>query len=246
MMDQLSSVNVEFIPGVLDTLFDSNVQFYKNPKQQASGNIFSSLLNLIKPKPKYWATEEIYKADAPVRPWALHKTQSAASAFYDLLGKSPRTPGLYKKVNPQTGLPTTTSLDYTNERIHSSVRVRLACHGLSVDDTEVWKCQPLVGLWRPRQVTAHYDDPIPKDANWGPSKPSSDVELAATAGERKTRWVWEYIGPQKSAPVFQTMVEDNLGPYEQYLLMISAGEDPHVFEYAEGKAEEFLRLTASK
>lgn len=50
--------------------------------------------------------------------------------------------------------------------------------------------------------------------------------------EPSERWVWEYIGPEITAPAVRTMVEENLGPYEQRLLALAAGK-VHVYKYAE-------------
>jgi hypothetical protein len=44
--------------------------------------------------------------------------------------------------------------------------------------------------------------------------------------------VWEYIGPENTAPVTRIMLEENLGPFEQRLLDLAAGK-VHVYQYAE-------------
>ena len=39
------------------------------------------------------------------------------------------------------------------------------------------------------------------------------------------RWIWEYAGPEETAPVDRIMVEENLGPYERKLLLLNKGKD---------------------
>ncbi|ORY69776.1 uncharacterized protein BCR38DRAFT_502653 [Pseudomassariella vexata] len=231
MMDQLSSVDVEFTNDALDRLFDQNVKYYENLKPKDEKMIRRAL---SKSRPIYWAIKKIHDANNPIRPWSLHTTHSSGNAIYKLVGDITRTPGLYKKINPNTGQPTKAFLEDTNERIHSSVRVRLACQGLGADDKEVWKCLPLLELWRPRQVPVQFHDPIPDHAVWGPNGvieepgPSTANPPGPTADG--LRWVWEYIGPEEGAPTIRTMVEENMGPYEKHLLKLSTGkEDVVVF-----------------
>ncbi|KAK8056652.1 hypothetical protein PG993_001879 [Apiospora rasikravindrae] len=201
MMDQLASVGIEFIPDALDRVYNQNVQYY----QQA---LFTN----------EWAIKPIVKANKPVRPWALHETVQTSGGLYKLLLTTPRTPGRYKKINPDTGKATRTFLEDTNERIHSSVRVRIACEGLSPGDKGHWKCPSLLAYWRPRKVLANFHDP-------------TATEEDASSGD-SPRWVWEYAGTDSSAPMVRTMVEENLGPYEKHLLQISGGK-PSVVDYAE-------------
>ncbi|KAK8049186.1 hypothetical protein PG994_010916 [Apiospora phragmitis] len=201
MMDQLASIGVEFVPDALVRVFKKNVKYYQQSLYVDN-----------------WAISPIVEANKPVRPWALHKTVRASGGFYKLLLTTPRTPGRYKKINPDTGKTTSTFLEETNERIHSSVRVRLVCEGRSPGDEGEWKCPPLLRHWRPRKVLANFYDP-------------TAAEGEASSGD-STRWVWEYNGREEEAPAVRTMVEENLGPYEKYLLKISGGK-PSVVEYAE-------------
>ncbi|KAH8203431.1 hypothetical protein TruAng_002415 [Truncatella angustata] len=133
-----------------------------------------------------------------------------------------------KKVDPSTGRDTDIYLEDTNERIHSSVRVRLACQGLAVNDDLVWNCPPLTKLWRPRQVAADYLDPISEQAAWGPPTNQSDKigqpSGASAAADDRTRWVWEYAGPDVGKPPTTAIVEENLGPFEKHLQKLSCGK----------------------
>jgi hypothetical protein len=48
-------------------------------------------------------------------------------------------------VDETTNEDTAEPLLATNERVHSAVRVRLACRGLGADDNSVWACEALRG-----------------------------------------------------------------------------------------------------
>ncbi|KAI1878321.1 uncharacterized protein JN550_000503 [Neoarthrinium moseri] len=250
MMDQLSSVGVEFIPGTMNTLFARNVDYYKslNPAGEKSSGTVRPCCGAIRLKPKYWATKEIYASNNPIRPWALHKIETVESALYDLIGTHRRSPGMYKRVNPNTGRPTAAFLEHTNERVHSSVRARLACHGLAANDGAIWKCKPVTKLWRPRRVAVNYYNPISDHAEWGPQnggKEATDSSNCTGNGVSNSettdlRWVWEYIGPETDAPEVRTMVEENLGPFEKHLLQLSGGHGEQVCKVAE--QEDFSKF----
>jgi hypothetical protein len=144
MMDQLASVQIEFIPEVLDTLLQRNFDYYQSIGKTKRKHCKSSQPSFccIKcgdaiTKPRYWALKPIHTANDPVRPWGLHKIEAVKSCMYKLTGEKERTPGMYKKIDPSTGKATHAYLEDTNERIHSSVRFRLACQGLSVNDDTV-------------------------------------------------------------------------------------------------------------
>ncbi|KAA8568363.1 hypothetical protein EYC84_007399 [Monilinia fructicola] len=143
------------------------------------------------------------------------------TGIWTLAEKETRTPGLYNRLDPDTGISTGVPMTHTNERIHSSVRVRLDLGGLGEEDMTKYKCPALLkkGPWRLDQIRIKITDPIPPTATWGPTAP------AALDDERTSdlRWVWEYDGPEKNAPIIQTMVEENLGPYERKLLLLNKG-----------------------
>ncbi|KAI1121118.1 hypothetical protein F5Y10DRAFT_288902 [Nemania abortiva] len=248
MMDQLSSVGVEFLPDALEKSFEDTVRYYIN--QESEG---APVPKHPKHRPSSWAAKAIYESNKPVRPWALHSIRSATGPLYNLVGSVTRAPGMYKKIDPKTGRPLPEFLEDTNERIHSSVRVRLACEGLGLNDWEVWDCPSLLKFWRPRRVTQRFSDPVPRTAEWGPSRrntqavispqseqPESASNVAAISEaslqmlslDPSERWTWEYVGPESLAPAVRMMVEENLGPFEQRLLELAAGK-VHVYKYAE-------------
>ncbi|KAI1457654.1 hypothetical protein F4805DRAFT_427667 [Annulohypoxylon moriforme] len=181
MMDQLSSVGCEFVPDAIERFYDRNVQFYNSLKIEKSkrekyASSCCGLCNSANSKePLLWATKSIFDTNKPIRPWGLHSIRSVSSPLYDIIGRVTRSPGLYKQVNPENGSPRKAFLKDTNERIHSSVRVRLACEGLGLNDSNLWACPALLRSWRPRRVPETFDDPIPQDAPWGPENDGSST-----------------------------------------------------------------------
>lgn len=125
MMDQLASIGVEFIPDFLDALVKQNIDYYINSNAETEGKKRPRARKIL--RKKVWATRPIYKANHPIRPWSLHMIHGTGGFVNDLFGQAKRSPGRYKRINPRTGGHTTAPLVDTNERIHSSVRVRLAC-----------------------------------------------------------------------------------------------------------------------
>jgi hypothetical protein len=192
---------------------------------------------------------------APYRPWGLGSIRKAGGFFYQLTGKSVRTPGIYRKIDPHTGKDTAEFLEDTNERIHPSVRIRLAVGALGLNDRKFWDCPALLSRWRLAQTSERFNDPIPAGTNaWGPTANGVSVGVKSLANDDyghgdeavlrppspgaerhdKKRWVWEYHGPEgETAPPVRTILEETLGPYERHLLKISGGE-PNVYAFAEG------------
>ncbi|KAI0477024.1 ADP-ribosylation factor family-domain-containing protein [Xylaria cf. heliscus] len=259
MMDQLSSVGCEFKPDALERTFEANVKYYTN-REPESALVKCEETCPVCPQRRnkkriIWAEKIIYELNEPIRPWSLHYIQSATGCLYNLIGSVSRAPGMYKKIDPKSGHPLPEFLEDTNERVHPSVRVRLACEGLGLNDTDVWDCPSLLKFWRPQRVAQQFVDPVPRAADWGPPKsepattshppeePGSSAANGATASmeslqmlslDPSERWVWEYVGPEIVAPAVRTMVEENLGPYEQQLLALTTGK-VHVYKYAESK-----------
>lgn len=280
-MDQMASIGIEFDEGTIPRIFDSLERYYRNrsgqkrtlvrhlphnvianesdPEDSAeysdgnhSGNNPAGRRRCGAAHTKHWAIEPIYQNNAPIRPWGLGELLKASGLLYKLTGNITRTPGMYKKVNPWTGDTTSAWLEDTNERIHSSVRVRLAVGGLGLDDKNVWDCPALSSNWRLRKTTKHFEDPIPRSVRtWGlgdqqdateensrpqtgkTSHDQANGSLAPSTGtDDGERWIWEYIGPESNAPPQRILVEEPLGPYERQLLRLAAG-NPNVYDFAE-------------
>lgn len=213
-MDQLASIGVGFQDEYIDQLFQENIQYYRNPPQTA---------HLTR---KQWAIKAVYDQNRPVRPFGLGKLYESYRGLYLLTGKAIRTPGLCKRINPKTGQPTKVAMTDTNERIHSSVRMRLQLKGLGPDDHGLYKAATLTrhGRWKLCQKEIQVNDSIPVDATWGPAEPEP-VDIP----DNHLRWVWEYNGPEKNAPAVKTMVEENLGPYQRSVLPRLKNMTPNLF-----------------
>ena len=82
----------------------------------------------------------------PGRPWALGQLRFPDSFVQCFVGSWVRTPGMTRRVDPSSNKDLENQpLHRTAERIHSSVRVRLACEGLGWDDRGKWECKALTG-----------------------------------------------------------------------------------------------------
>ncbi|KPM41510.1 hypothetical protein AK830_g5012 [Neonectria ditissima] len=226
MMDQLASVGVEFDTTSLERVFDQTKAYYETS---------SMALKRKKRKgvPGRWAIDPIFEGNSPIRPWGLGAINKASSLLYKLSGQTIRSPGLYKSTDPKTKLDADKFLMDTNERIHSTVRVRLACQGLGLDDKNVWDCSALLKSWKVKRTREKFEDPVPCYPDWDPE--SGKDAFGHPNDWSKGRWIWEYCADEKHAPTDRkqrVMVEEPLGPYERHLLKLSAGT-PNVFEFAD-------------
>lgn len=223
MMDQLASIGVEFQDETIDRLFDENRHFYEHPPKPPP-----SISGIFSPSPRPWAIQPIYDKHKPVRPWGLGKVYNSVTSYYRIAGSITRTPGQYRRADPDTGKPSEIPMTHTNERIHSCVRVRLELGGLGLDDKGLYDCPALLGkdLWRLRQKRIRVYDPIRRDADWGARPGASDV---VSGPDDDLRWVWQWNGPREDAPHVPLMIEENLGPYERRLLLLNTGMYESVF-----------------
>lgn len=174
MMDQLASIGVEFDEATIDRIFTRTRQFYSelagvDPNAgRRLLDIGSFMSKLFGGRALPWAVGPIYEKNAPVRPWGLGAILQAGGWLYKLAGHDIRTPGMYHKVDPLYGRKLPAYLEDTNERIHSSVRVRLAVKGLGLNDKGHWDAPALLGNWRLAKTNEKFDDPIPRGSKlWG-------------------------------------------------------------------------------
>ncbi|XWW97024.1 hypothetical protein V2A60_005004 [Cordyceps javanica] len=265
MMDQMASVGVEFhAPSALRMIRLQIRQYEAKAAQVAAAGSTRGAA-------PQWAVDAIFRANAPVRPWGMGAIQKSASVVDWVTGRTTRTPGQYRRVDPGTGDDRRGPfLVDTNERVHSSARVRLACRGLDVNDKGEWKAATLAG-WRLRRTATRYPDPVPRDPLWDPANhdavaravspradtTTADTTAAAAAGgeggrkpnaEDGERWIWEYAGPDKDAPTDKrqrVLVEEPLGPYERFLLN-QVGGTPNIYAFAEAKGTTGLPLASTK
>jgi hypothetical protein len=221
MMDQLASVGVEFDPKCLGVLFEGTKNYYESLKDKKGGIP--------------WASPDMYNNNSPLRPWALAAISKASSPFYLFAGTDTRSPGRYRQVDPHTERAKKEFLCNTNERIHSSVRVRRAWKGLGLNDKAVWEPASLKG-WEPKRVKTEFEDPVPKNPSWAAELEGSDDLIEAFHNDR---YVWECTAKTGAHidPKARIMVEEPLGPYERHLLHLSAGKGtPLVYQIAEPPA----------
>ena len=161
MMDQLASIGVEFDEATISRIFTRLVRDYHDMAGKASSvrappppitsddpiasadepdagtGAFCGFLKSVLPRADKWAVSPIFESNDPVRPWGLGQLLGAEGFMYKISGSNVRTPGLYKKVDPTAGDLTRAFLEDTNERVHSSVRVRLTLKGLGLNDGQV-------------------------------------------------------------------------------------------------------------
>ncbi|KZL84210.1 hypothetical protein CI238_11757, partial [Colletotrichum incanum] len=223
MMDQLASIGVEFNHRVLERCVQQSNSFYQSQMKQKTT--------------LQWAMDPIYGQNHPLRPWGLGAIQETSNLLYNLAGKIVRSPGLYRQVNAETEARSGHFLKDTNERIHSSVRIRLACKGLGLNDAGVWDNPAMKKHWKLVRTKARYDDPVPNHPAWEPEEDKQECMKHPSECE-DGRWVWEYCGPEKEAPTSpsaRVMVEEPLGPFERHLLRLTGGT-PSVYQHAFGNS----------
>lgn len=211
MMDQLTSIGVAFEEDTIDRIFEENVCYYFDQSQESRPKSPSS-----KRKRAEWALPHIYDEHEPVRPWALGEIVQSESGIYHLAGNTTRTPGLYRRIDCDTGQPIDEFLTNTNERIHRSVRIRLSLEGLGPGDEGRYKCRALLrkGPWvLERLRMAPRRDPL---------DPAGDADGLPEQGN-DYRWGWVYDGPEEDAPPKLILMEESLGPYERRLLHLNKG-----------------------
>ncbi|KAK7422410.1 hypothetical protein QQX98_001689 [Neonectria punicea] len=224
MMDQLASVGVEFDTLSLERVFDQTKAYYEASSLALKGKKKKGI-------PVRWAIDQIFDNNSPIRPWGLGAINKASSLLYKLSGQTIRSPGLYKSDSK-------TKFEFlmdTNERIHSTVRIRLACKGLGLDDRAVWDCPALLKSWEVTRTQEKFDDPVPCYPDWDPE--SGEDPFGRPNDWSKGRWIWKFCGDDKNAPTDKkqrVMVEEPLGPYERHLLKLSAGT-PNIFAFTDSQ-----------
>ncbi|KAL8803792.1 MAG: hypothetical protein Q9200_006071 [Gallowayella weberi] len=83
----------------------------------------------------YDETKMHYRATSQKpRPWSFGKIYNTLMGVYLLDGATTRTPGMYFRIDPNTGQPTSKPLRQTNEYVHPSARTRLELDGPGKED----------------------------------------------------------------------------------------------------------------
>ncbi|KZL76893.1 peptidoglycan binding domain-containing protein [Colletotrichum tofieldiae] len=271
MCDQLSSIGIEFNQGRMEDVFTEGLRYsaghpfsyvHSSPwtswpwsKQQlpwANPKICSVKASSIrrdetecdgKDHHPIGSEEELWKT---ARPWGLGQIRYPTSRLQTMTGTTIRHPGTFMRSDPETNEDTDQPLLNTNERIHSSVRVRLACQGLGMDDAEIWDCKPLTkddkgsGLWKLERVPRMDASPGTSIKEARPKELDLDAEVynarlyPVKKEDGQWRWVFADADKQRNAvPHARTLPEEPMmGYWEQYLLALTAGK-PDVWRWAE-------------
>lgn len=170
------------------------------------------------------------------------------------------------RVDPDTNADTQEPLLNTNERIHSCVRVRLACKGMDMDDRQAWPCPSLleddshhpVPLWRLERGSAIHPQEMGRDVAFWKNEIGRNVKgydpssmYRIEKGDGQWKWVFEENAVVKNGvgkkvrPRMKVLPEEPLvGYWERHLLMIMRGASD-VWRLSEGSASTMARPALS-
>ncbi|KAK3899155.1 hypothetical protein C8A05DRAFT_18372 [Staphylotrichum tortipilum] len=180
------------------------------------------------------------------RPWSLGTIRAPAASLTTLAGKTVRRPGRVLRVDETTNEDTAEPLMGTNERVHSCVRVRLACGGLGLDDNTLWGCEALEG-WRVERVggLGEAEEAVVEGVRARGARevglPGGEYPVeglyAVGEGDHRWRWVWEGKvegeGVGRVPQVAALPEEPLVGYWERWLLGLMCGEGD-VWRFAMG------------
>lgn len=188
------------------------------------------------------------------RPWSLGQTRYPTNMLLVLAGTAARTPGRTTRVKGDSNIAEDDGDQHpllrTGERVHSSVRVRLACRGLGMDDGAVWRCEPLTEeshggrLWvleRGSGFSAGEEGvPIagfrPRELDLGDRAYPERYMYPMDEGDSHWRWVFEGttrgVGEERVPQTGVLPEEPMVGYWERYLLAMTAGQ-PDVWRWAQ-------------
>lgn len=208
-------------------------------------------------------------ATGPPRPWGLGQTRSPDSWLQLAPGTVVRHPGCFMRVDPETNLNTDEALTNTDERIHSCVRVRLACEGRAMDDRGAWQCPSLLRddsggrgrpAWRLEKAGAAEVERAtgPQGAWWEEEleRPGMGYDenwlYRFQKGDGQWRWVFDQDSVVKTAagdvvrpPVRVLPEEPVTGYWERHLLALTRGQ-ADVWRWAEVNSTEWAAANDGK
>lgn len=205
-------------------------------------------------------TPEQLWEDGPPRSWALGQARYPDSWLTLAAGTIVRRPGCFMRVDPDTNADTDEPLLNTDERLHSCVRVRLACQGMGMDDRRAWPCQSLLQddsgshrpVWKLERGSAAGAERAtgPQGVWWeeelgrGDMGYDEDWVYRVERGDGQWRWVFDEeavvtngIGDHVKPPVRVLPEEPMVGYWEQHLLALTRGKTD-VWRWAEGNASQ--------
>ena len=260
MCDQLATIGVEFEKEAMKAVFKKDLRYAAAhpfphvpsgssvPKPFASSSTFPAADAGRKRDVKDCDWKDHHPDGTPeelwatARPWALGQTRYPTSWLQKVMGIADRRPGLFMRVDPETNEDTDEPLLNTNERVHSSVRVRLACGGLGLDDKEVWECKALTKDDRGKPLWKLERDVVGTFSKLGTADSSSAAahDDAYTLQKGDDQWIWTYSGNVKNesasdmaVPQSSTLLEEPLvGYWERLLLSMTRGQ-VDVWRFAE-------------
>ncbi|KAL0940282.1 peptidoglycan binding domain-containing protein [Colletotrichum truncatum] len=274
MCDQLSTIGVEFSQSRMDDTFNQGLRYSAgHPFAYVPQNSWTSWFS--SKTPLLWANsaicsvkpssvkrdiaecsgkdshptgrkEELWKL---ARPWALGIMRYPDSIIQTIGGVTVRHPGLFMRADPDTNQDTDQPLQNTDESVHSSVRVRMACQGLGTDDGEVWSCKPLTRadngseLWRIERGSGLKSSEIERIRNFKPrelslSKDEYNGDLYTPGdGDGQWRWVLSEKQGENNSSVRVLPEEPMTGYWERHLLALTAGA-PDVWRWAEDNSRQ--------
>ncbi|KAI8314169.1 peptidoglycan binding domain-containing protein [Colletotrichum sp. SAR11_240] len=228
----LSSVGVEFNPRRVEAIFNQGLRY-------SAGHTFSYVpqgswvLWLSAKKFLPWAKPEICAA----------KISSVKRDAAECIGKDSHPAGSEEDLW-KLARPCDEALLNTNERILSSVRVRLACQGLALDDAEIWDCKPLTraadgsALWKLERGSGLTSSELDQTKNFRPRE--SDLGTGEfdgklyPVGDRDGQWRWVLVDKRRGAVSLEKVLPEEpvTGYWERYPLALTAGK-PDVWRWAE-------------
>ncbi len=276
MCDQLSSVGIDFSHTRLTHTFMSSLAYAAaHPHPYVPQSPWNPLSWFFLPAARRWALETVNanfdpkeKRDASdctrshppdekkekawerARAWGLGQLRYPTSKLQLAAGILVRQPGLFMRPDEATSFNSLTNdpLSYTNERIHSCVRIRLACQGLGMDDNEAWKCESLTRdkkgrpLWKLEHKSGFTKAQMDSLSQFVPSEllevGTYPADVIYSTEEGDGQWRWVYVG---SAKPFATVLPEEplVGYWEKYLLALTTGH-ADVWRWAEKNPPAFL------
>jgi len=191
------------------------------------------------------------------RSWGLGQTRYPDSKVQVFAGTTVRHPGLFMRTDTLTNKDTDRPLVNTNERIHSSVRIRLACAGLGMDDRDIWDCEALTRakdggpLWKlenrsglDKTEAFEIRDSQPFELRCSESEYPGEDLYDPMEGDGEWRWVFR--GGDEYNPYYITLPEEPLvGYWERLLLGLTAGR-VDVWRWAEENPPTWVMAKARK
>ncbi len=256
MCDQLSILGVEFSADLLRQTFTDGLRY---SAVHPFPYVPKLLFQLFHPDSKAWGDTAICKSlkagqkcdekdchprhlhpeipPAPnqlsvwktARPWSLGQIRYPSSWIQVFAGTAHRRPGLFNRTDPETNDDTGIALKRTDERVHSSVRVRLACRGLGLDDRKPWECTPLTQdgknkLWKLQRASSPAVEAQAKPnelSHWAAHYPPEDLYQTHPSDGQ---FCWVIQSNKQKVKVTVLPEEPLIGYWEKMLLHLTTGE----------------------